>query len=139
MKAKLNKMKNLLLFTLLLLAGSSCTSQEVPPTETKTAETGKVSIYQRLDNESFKAKLNDPNTVLLDVRTPGETDRGVIDGAVLLDYRSSDFKEKVAALDKDKTYLVYCQSGGRSGKACTMMQKMGFGELYELKTGYRGL
>lgn len=125
-------MKNVLIFTFLLLVGFSCTGQEA----TATAE---GTVYQRVDNETFKAKLSDPNVVLLDVRTPGETDRGVIDGAMLIDYRSSDFKEKISALDKDKTYLVYCQSGGRSAKACNMMQEMGFKELYELKTGYGGL
>ena len=130
-------MKNTLLFALLLLAGTACTSQEVATEDTAT--TSSTAIYERVDNETFQAKLGDPNVVLLDVRTPGETDRGVIDGAVLIDYRSADFKEKVAALDKEKTYLVYCQGGGRSAKACSMMQGLGFKEIYELKTGYGGL
>lgn len=127
-------MKNILLFALLLVVGSACNSQEA-----KTTADGEALIYERVDNETFKAKLADPNTVLIDVRTPGETDRGIIDGALLIDYNSSDFEEKIAALDKDKTYLVYCQSGGRSARACNLMQGMGFKEIYELKTGYGGL
>jgi rhodanese-related sulfurtransferase len=126
-------MKNFLLFSLLLLGFSACTSQEA------TESTSSTTIYQRVDNETFQAKLADPDAVILDVRTPEETDRGIIEGAVLIDYRSADFKEKIAALDKEKTYLVYCQSGGRSAKASTMMQEMGFKEIYELKTGYGGL
>lgn len=128
-------MKNFLFYRLLLLVFTACAGQEsTSGDETMATET--ATIYQRVDQETFRAKLADPNVVLLDVRTPGETDRGMIDGAVLINYNSPDFNKKIAALDKEKTYLVYCQSGGRSGKACNLMQGMGFKEIYELETGY---
>ncbi len=47
----------------------------------------------------------------------------------------SSFAQKVAALDKDKTYFVYCRSGNRSGNACEMMSKDGFKNLYNLSGG----
>ncbi len=93
-------------------------------------------IYERLDNAAFNAKIGAENTVLLDLRTPGETSRGIIPGALIIDYNDPDFKTKIAALDRDKTYLVYCQSGLRSGKTCQQMQDLGFTSLYELRTGY---
>lgn len=130
-------MKHTLFFAFLLIACSACTSQDAPAAQENS--TAVTTIYERVDNETFKAKMADPNVVILDVRTPAETDRGVIDGAVLIDFRAPDFKEKIDALDKEKTYLVYCQGGGRSAKACNMMQGLGFKELYELKTGYGGL
>lgn len=94
-------------------------------------------IYEDIDAIDFADRIGAPNTVILDVRTPGETANGVIEGAIELDYRSPNFKDEVAKLDKDKTYLVYCASGGRSGKACSAMQGMGFREVYNLKGGYR--
>ena len=40
------------------------------------------------------------------------------------------FAERAKSLDKDKTYLVYCQSGRRSARAAAKMKEMGFGKLY---------
>lgn len=121
----------LVCFSLLL---SGCNGQSEGTMQTNEV----ASVYERVDNATFKAKMNDDNVVILDVRTPAETNRGTIEGAQLIDYRAADFKDQIAALDRDKTYLVYCQSGGRSASAAKMMQDMGFKEIYELKTGYGG-
>ena len=77
-----------------------------------------------------------PNAQLVDVRTPGEYAGGHIGNAQNIDYNGADFKTKIDALDKSKPILVYCQAGGRSKKACTMMKGLGFSEIYELKSGY---
>lgn len=76
------------------------------------------------------------NAVVLDVRTPPEIAAGKIAGALELDYKSPDFRERLAALDTTKTYLVYCRSGNRSGKACAIMAEMGYDTLYNLAGGY---
>ncbi len=71
--------------------------------------------------KTFKDKVASAgaNAVLLDVRTPEEVAEGIIPGAVNIDFRAPDFAEKIAELDKDKTYFVYCKVGGRSAKAIT--------------------
>lgn len=79
---------------------------------------------------------NTPELVILDVRTPDETAEGMIDGAIEIDYKSDDFEKKVAQLDRNKTYLVYCRSGSRSNKAAQLMAKLGFTDLYLLSGGY---
>ncbi|NUO00955.1 MAG: rhodanese-like domain-containing protein [Saprospiraceae bacterium] len=94
--------------------------------------------YQDLTVAEFKNKMADPNVVILDVRTPQETSRGKIQGAVELDYNSPDFAAKLQQLDKSKTYLVYCAVGGRSAGACNIMSAKGFKQLYNLKSGYSG-
>ena len=56
--------------------------------------------------------------IVIDVRTPAEWQQGVISGADLfMDYNSPTFKQQLAKLDKSKTYIVYCRSGGRSAGA----------------------
>lgn len=92
--------------------------------------------YSDINVETFKTKMADPNVVILDVRTPGEVASGKIDGAVEMDFYAEGFKQKVTALDKGKTYLVYCKSGGRSGKTCSAMQDAGFKSLYNLDGGW---
>jgi len=93
------------------------------------------SGWQNVDVPTFKQLMKKPNTVLLDVRTSAEIAQQKIDGAVELDFYSPDFAKKVAALDKSKTYLVYCRSGNRSGQACKIMQNQGFSRLYNMQGG----
>lgn len=95
-------------------------------------------VHHRVGVDEFKTKMSQENIVILDVRTPGEIANGKIEGALELDVKSADFETEVAKLDKDKTYLVYCQGGVRSNKACKKMEALGFKELYDLESGYKG-
>jgi len=76
-----------------------------------------------------------PSFVILDVRTQEEFNTAHIEGAINIDFYSSDFKEQLAKLNKSKTYLVYCRSGVRSSKAAKIMEKMGFTKIYNMKGG----
>lgn len=67
--------------------------------------------------------------VLLDVRTPEEFAGGHLDGAINIDVQAPDFDARVAALDPNATYLVYCRSGNRSGQAVSRMSAAGFTNL----------
>lgn len=129
-----------LLTVFLSLILTACSAQEkpqaAPATKATTTQKASTAVYERLSNAAFKEKMQLPNTVLLDVRTPGETSRGVIPGALLIDFNSADFRARLEALDREKTYLVYCASGVRSQRACQLMQTLGFQQLYELQGGY---
>lgn len=87
--------------------------------------------------EEFKTLMTESNVVVLDVRTPKETAEGMIEGAIEIDVKAADFKEKIKALDKDKKYLVYCRSGRRSVVACNAMEEGGFEKLVNLKGGFK--
>ena len=85
----------------------------------------------------FKKLITD-DAQLIDVRTPEEYNKGKIANAENIDFYESNFKSEMAKLDKNKRTLVYCHSGGRSGKAAKMLKDMGFKEVYDLKAGYSG-
>jgi rhodanese-related sulfurtransferase len=95
-------------------------------------------MYKNAGVQEFKELMNSlENMQLLDVRTPKEIAEGKIEGAKELDFFDPNFAHKVAALDMDKNYLVYCRSGNRSGQACQLMAKMGFkGQLINLDGGF---
>lgn len=124
-------MKWNILTVLLMTSVFFAACQGAPPNDKAGDET-----FKNLDVAAFKAKMEDENTVVLDVRTPRETAQGMIEGAIELDIKAPDFAEQVAQLDKDKTYLVYCRSGRRSVTACNIMAEQGFPELYNLLGGY---
>jgi len=78
------------------------------------------------------------NALLLDVRTPKEVAAGHLANSTNIDFYGSNFKEKLAKLDKNKPVLVYCHSGHRSGLTMKTMKEMGFKEIYNLETGIMG-
>ena len=65
------------------------------------------------------------NTMLIDVRTPGEFAEGHLDGAVNIPVELSTFTAQVALLDPDMDYLVYCRSGRRADVAIAYMDTLG--------------
>jgi len=78
---------------------------------------------------------DDTGFVILDVRTAAAFAAGHLAGAVNLDYYADDFRDRLDRLDKAKTYLVYCASGGRSGSTMTIMEELGFQTVYNLTGG----
>lgn len=95
----------------------------------------KPKNYEDIPVGEFHELMLQPNTVLLDVRTPGEFASGKIRGARNIDIMSRDFVNQVKNLPKDKTYLVYCRSGNRSGQACEIMADLGFEKLKNMAGG----
>lgn len=94
----------------------------------------------RIDLAKMESISANENTVVIDVRTPGEVAAGYIKGTdQFIDYNGADFETKIAALDKDKTYVVYCRSGNRSTKALNKMAELGFTKLYELNGGIKAV
>ncbi len=78
---------------------------------------------------------NNPDFVILDVRTPAEFSQGRIKGSIQLDYRSDTFSTELQKLDKKKTYLIYCRSGNRSGRTLELMRNLNFQRVYNMRGG----
>jgi rhodanese-related sulfurtransferase len=94
-------------------------------------------VHKNVGVEEFEKLTKQPGNVVLDVRTPSEYRNGHLKDAVLIDFMGKDFEEKVKGLDKSKTYLVHCQVGGRSAKACTKLDQLGFTNVINLEGGYK--
>ena len=80
--------------------------------------------------ELIQKNSKNPGFVILDVRTPEEFESGHIERAININYHTDTFVEDLNKLDKNKTYLVYCRTGRRSGDTVDIMTKQGFKELY---------
>jgi rhodanese-related sulfurtransferase len=93
--------------------------------------TGKAISPAQFDKRMHKRKVT-----VLDVRTPEEYAEGHLKNAVLINVMDSTaFVSRVQGLKKNHTYLIYCRSGKRSGKALVMMQQQGFHKLYHMAGG----
>lgn len=122
----MKKYISLLILTIGITLSPACSAQ----TETD-GKGGDVNVAQAKDLIEAKKEMT-----IIDVRTPEELKQGKIEGSVNININDADFKEKIEALPKDNSYLVYCRSGGRSARATKIMTKMGFKEVYNMKGGY---
>ncbi len=94
---------------------------------------------ENVDAATFKKYIDEKKGVLIDLRTDDELkNKGLIKGAMQIDFLAKDAEEKIAKLDKKKTYLIYCAGGGRSGDCAELMEKQGFSHVVNLEKGIEG-
>lgn len=115
-------MKALSAFVLLSLALTACGDSATQATQVDAATASNLIE----DN---------PDLLILDIRTPEEVANGTLPEATVIDFYSPTFQQEIDALDRTASYLVYCRSGSRSAQATTLMADMGFAEIYELEGG----
>jgi len=108
------------------LMNSSDLETQIQIIENITPKEAYILIQENKDN---------PNFVVLDVRTPEEFSAGHLDNAVNLGYYSNTFRNDLDKLDKNKTYLIYCRSGRRSENALNIMKELDFREAYNMLGG----
>ena len=107
------------------------------------SETCKISRWQMLKTklqnltpEEFRSLApNTENAVIIDVRTKQEYMQGHLYDAINIDYLSYDFWDRIESLDTEKIYFVYCRSGRRSMRTCTLMHNGGFPNVFNLDGG----
>jgi rhodanese-related sulfurtransferase len=135
----MNIMKRLIMLTFFGLTIASCgQTEEVTQTSVEEIKaSNETKRLERVDEVTFLSFIQDNKDVqIIDVRTPGEYSDGFIPNAVNIDFNGDDFKGEINKLDKNKPVLIYCHSGGRSGKALNMMKDMNFTTVLELEGGY---
>ncbi len=121
---------------LVVLASMAAWAKDAPDAGTKAAVSASV---QKLDPAQFKLALEKARAsgkfTLLDVREPGETSAGYVEGAELLPYNSGAFGREHASIPKDRPVLIYCASGARAGRAAQILATEGWKDILVLSSG----
>ena len=126
---RISSLLGVALVLLTVLAGcSSTTAVDQQITTVSPAEAAAI-IEQNAGSADF---------VLLDIRTPEEYGAGRIAGAVNIDFYDANFRDQLDALDKDVHYVVYCNSGNRSGQSLPIFEDLGFARVENVATGITG-
>ena len=128
-KSRKNLMTLMLLISLVITVFliSGCIGTQL--TEDVTPQEAFALIQENQDNPDF---------VIIDVRTPEEFAQEHIENALNLNYHSETFRDELNQLDKSKTYLIYCQSGNRSRNALNIMAELDFKEAHNMLGGIAG-
>ncbi|WP_163337736.1 rhodanese-like domain-containing protein [Desulfopila sp. IMCC35008] len=133
-----------LIFFVMVLAGCSDETGEqgqntnpVPPpapaVEAPAPEPHYISV---LPQEAYQLIQNNPELIVVDVRTPEERKEARIKDSVAVSFM--DIVKGDETLPKDKPLLLVCAVGGRSYGAGLYLQKRGYPFLYNLRGGIMG-
>ena len=96
------------------------------------------ATFKDLSVNEFADKLKSGSVSVIDLRTADELKAGVIGEPLHIDFLNADFEARIARLDRNKTYLIYCASGYRSGEAFKLMEQLRFMNVYNLPSGFTG-
>ena len=116
-------MKNILVLLLIALAGFYFLS----------GNTRANGAYQNISAEHAKTLSQQPEYILLDVRTPAEISERSIAGS--LNVPLQELEQRLSEIPRDKKLLVICRSGNRSRQAIQILSKHGYKELYNVEGG----
>lgn len=83
----------------------------------------------------FQVLASETDAVVVDIRTPGEWQGGIIEGALMINFYDADFVKKIKAIDAPYGILLYCRSGNRSGQALQILEKSGVESVRHLGGG----
>jgi len=78
------------------------------------------------------------NIVLVDVRTPEEFESGHLEHAININFYDPKFIEKFNIADKETTIYLYCKMGGRSARAASVLDSLGY-KVVNLEGGYNAI
>jgi UPF0176 protein len=99
-----------------------------------------TNIGIHLKAQEFNALLEDPNTIVVDMRNHYESEIGYFKGAITPDVDT--FRESLPIIEKqlashkeDKNLLMYCTGGIRCEKASAFFKHKGFKNVYQLEGG----
>jgi len=126
MKKQIYAIFTIIMLSILFILNEGLLAQQNDDFEVISVSEASKMIDENNDNQDF---------VILDVRTDEEYKSGHIANSANIDYKSSDFKDQVGKLDKNKTYLTYCRSGRRSAGASKTMKELGFENIVMIDGG----
>jgi formylglycine-generating enzyme required for sulfatase activity/CRP-like cAMP-binding protein/chromosome segregation ATPase len=95
----------------------------------------KKQLVRHIDLETAFAMV-DEGAVWLDVRTPDEYERGCFEDSVNIPLAA--LREELSELVFNATYILCCDTGGRSGSAAFLLSHKGF-DVYVLEGGVAAL
>jgi UPF0176 protein len=98
-----------------------------------------TNVGNHLSAKEFNEALDDPNTVVVDMRNHYESEVGRFEGAICPD--ADTFREELPMVvdilkdKKDKKVLLYCTGGVRCEKASAYLKHEGFEDVNQLLGG----
>ena len=129
----------ILVFLVIIIFGILFTNACIKTGNNTVIPEEQIQIIKNISPEEayklIRENKDNPDFVIIDVRTPEEFLDEHLENAINLNYYSDTFQKDLHKLDKNKTYLIYCRTGGRSGNTLNIMQELVFRVVYNILGG----
>lgn len=98
----------------------------------------KAQLNNLLPEAFLQGIQSSESPLIIDVRTPAEFATGHLAQAINIDYLNEHFWDQIEQLDLNRPIFVYCRTGRRSIRACTLMRNGGFNpdKIFNMEGGY---
>lgn len=120
----------------LLLTLAACGGSAAPAAPVADAPASEVSLEelpQNIDVHTAYEIQNDPDVFMLDVREQVEYDEKHIPGITLMPMNS--IPNRLDEIPTDKTVVVTCRTGNRSGQVTDFLRANGFDNAHNMSGG----
>lgn len=126
------KKRLLFLMTILLLGLLAACGAPAAPVATDN-ELDLSTLPEVIDAQTVAAIKDRDDVLLIDVREPFEYDEGHIPGITLIPMNS--VPSRLSEIPTDKTVVLACRSGNRSGQVFQYLKAQGFTNIHNLEGG----
>ena len=92
-----------------------------------------VDTVNRVTATEFANQYSTGNTIVIDIRRPGEFESGHIKNAISIPL--INMNEQLAEFPKDKPFYIHCATGHRSMIAASMLKSRGWENFMEVEGG----
>jgi hydroxyacylglutathione hydrolase len=105
------------------------------PEQTMFTHRDDVEVASRLTAQAFDERAAEvAGLQIVDVRNPGETEAGMIPGAIGIPV--GQLPERIGELEPERPTVVYCAGGYRSSVAASLLRSHGFSDVSDILGGY---
>jgi phage shock protein E len=117
----------------LTACGGGETAVANPPVAAAAASEGELNLAQTVDVQTVANVMDRDDVVLIDVREQVEYDAGHIPGVTLIPL--GQVASRMSEIPTDKTVIITCRSGNRSGQATDFLRANGFTNVHNMAGG----
>lgn len=120
-------------FALASCASAPATSMSAAPNTAQSSATDVANLPLNVDVATVRAIMGRDDVVLLDVREPEEYAAGHIPGVQIIPLGT--VPARLSDIPNDKTVIVTCRSGNRSGQITDFLRRNGFTRVHNMQGG----
>lgn len=104
-----------------------------PASDKAVAPPAASGLADTIDAATLEQIKSQPDVLVFDVREADEYAEAHIPGVTLIPL--GEVPDRVAEIPKDKTVILTCRSGNRSGQAATWLRSQGYSDVHNLQGG----
>lgn len=120
----------MLVLSLVACGGTAVSGNPVTPVDVPE---GELNLAQTVNVQTVASVMDRDDVVLIDVREQVEYDAGHIPGVTLIPL--GEVASRMSEIPTDKTVIITCRSGNRSGQAADFLRANGFTNVHNMSGG----